>query len=67
MQKAHSNQLNLEWITNSALENLVKTPSKSKKMNLFNPKISMIKTVAQDIFASFLLTITARPLKKDTD
>ena len=31
MQKAHSNQQNLEWNTNSALENLVKTSSKSKK------------------------------------
>ena len=67
MQKAHSNQLNLEWITNPALENLVKTSSKSKKINLFNPNVSMFETVARDIYDSFLLTITHRPLKKDTD
>lgn len=67
MQKAHSNQLNLEWITNSALEKLVKSLSKSKKINLFNPNVSMFETVARDIYGSFLLTITARPLKKDTD
>ncbi len=67
MQKAHSNQPNLEWITNPASENLVKTFSKSKKINLFNPNVSMFKTVAHDIYDSFLLTITHRPLKKDTD
>lgn len=67
MQKAHSNQLNLEWITNPALEKLVKSLSKSKKINLFNPNVSMFETVARDIYVSFLLTITARPLKKDTD
>lgn len=67
MQKAHSNQLNLEWITNLALEKLVKSLSKSKKINLFNPNVSMFETVARDIYGSFLLTITARPLKKDTD
>ncbi|MCC4444673.1 hypothetical protein [Limosilactobacillus reuteri] len=67
MQKAHSNQLNLEWITNPALEKLVKSLSKSKKINLFNPNVSMFETVARDIYGSFLLTITARPLKKDTD
>ncbi|WP_135350221.1 hypothetical protein [Limosilactobacillus reuteri] len=67
MQKAHSNQPNLEWITNPALEKLVKTSSKSKKINLFNPNVSMFETVARDIYGSFLLTITARPLKKDTD
>jgi len=67
MQKAHSNQPNLEWITNPALEKLVKSLSKSKKINLFNPNVSMFETVARDIYGSFLLTITARPLKKDTD
>lgn len=67
MQKAHSNQPNLEWITNPALENLVKTSSKSKKINLFNPNVSMFETVARDIYDLFLLTITHRPLKKDTD
>ena len=77
MQKAHSNQPNLEWITNiaknlqtkkeAALEKLVKSLSKSKKINLFNPNVSMFETVAHDICGSFLLTITARPLKKDTD
>lgn len=67
MQKAHSNQLDLEWITNPALENLVKALSKSKKMNLFNPNLSMFETVAHNIYDSFLLTIADRPLKKDTD
>lgn len=67
MQKAHSNQPNLEWITNPALEKLVKSLSKSKKINLFNPNVSMFETVARDIYGTFLLTITARPLKKDTD
>ena len=67
MKKAHSNQLNLEWITNPALEKLVKSLSKSKKINLFNPNVSMFETVARDIYDSFLLTITHRPLKKDTD
>ncbi len=67
MQKAHSNQLNLEWITNPALEKLVKSLSKSKKTNLFNPNVSGFETVARDIYDSFLLTITYRPLKKDTD
>ncbi|MDY3299974.1 MAG: hypothetical protein SOW93_05440 [Limosilactobacillus reuteri] len=57
----------MEWITNSALEKLVKSLSKSKKINLFNPNVSMFETVARDIYGSFLLTITARPLKKDTD
>ncbi len=41
MQKAHSNQPDLEWITNSALENLVKSLGESKKINLFNPNVSM--------------------------
>lgn len=67
MQKAHSNQLNLEWITNPAPEKLVKSLSKSKKTNLFNPNVSGFETVARDIYGSFLLTITGRPLKKDTD
>lgn len=67
MQKAHSNQLNLEWITNPALEKLVKSLGKSKKTNLFNLNVSRFETVARDIYGSFLLTITARPLKKDTD
>lgn len=67
MRKAHSNQLDLEWITNPALENLVKALSKSKKMNLFNPNLSMFETVAHNIYDSFLLTIVDRPLKKDTD
>ena len=67
MQKAHSNQLNLEWITNPALEKLVKSLDKSKKINLFNPNVSGFETVARNIYVSFLLTITARPLKKDTD
>ena len=67
MQKEHSNQPNLEWITNPALENLVKALSKSKKMNLFNPNIPRFETVAYNIYDSFLLTITDRPLKKDTD
>ena len=67
MQKAYSNQLDLEWITNPALEKLVKSLGKSKKINLFNLNVSRFETVAHDIYDSFLLTITARPLKKDTD
>ena len=44
MQKAHSNQLNLEWITNPALEKLVKSLGKSKKINLFNPNLKLEST-----------------------
>ena len=56
-----------DYVLTAALENLVKALSKSKKMNLFNPNIPRFETVAYNIYDSFLLTITDRPLKKDTD